>query len=304
MSARLDTAGTTAEPVRTASPRPFYWSLRREIWENRFIFIAPVAVAALVLAAYILGTLHLPQLLASNPRMMKSGAPPAGIPFSIAAVSVIFTGVIVGVFYCLGALYNERRDRSILFWKSLPVSDLVSVLSKASVPLVILPAVVFVTTLVLQLIMMAFGVLISLTHGQAIPAFWTGWPLVRMTVVLLYGLATLALWHAPIYAWLLMVSAWARRAPFLWAVLPPLGLCIAEKVAFGTTTLSAILIGRVAGSFDVAFSSLDGSQPFPIQWTQLAPMKFFSTPDVWAGFLVAAAFLAAAIRLRRYRGQL
>ena len=65
------------------------------------------------------------------------------MPYDIAAMMIMFTVFIVGIFYCLDALHGERRDRSILFWKSLPVSDLTTVLSKVFVPLVILPVLTF-----------------------------------------------------------------------------------------------------------------------------------------------------------------
>ena len=76
------------------------------------------------------------------------------MPYDIAAMMIIITAFIIGVFYCLDALHSERRDRSILFWKSLPVSDLTTVLSKASVPLAILPLIVLPIVVVMQFIMM------------------------------------------------------------------------------------------------------------------------------------------------------
>ena len=140
------------------------------------------------------------------------------MPYDIAAMMIIFTAFIVGVFYCLDALHGERRDRSILFWKSLPVSDLTTVVSKASIPLVVLPLVTFSIVVATQFTMLLISTAALLPSGLAV----TTWAncLFQISVILLYGLVTIVLWQAPIYGWLLLVSGWARRATFLWAVLP------------------------------------------------------------------------------------
>jgi len=286
-------------------PRPYIQSVRRELWENRFLFIAPLAVAALVLGAYLIGTLHLAQIMMMHTqnRDGTSVVPPAGLPYSIGEGSVISTGIITGIFYCLGALYNDRRDRSILFWKSLPVSDLTTVASKASIPLIILPAIIFVITLLMQLVMLVISGLYATTHASGVPNFWMQWPFFRMSVILFYCLVTLALWHAPIYGWLLMVSAWARRAPFLWAVLPPLALCIFEKIAFDSANLCSMVVNRLAGWYPAAFN-LFGQNGIPDEYSDLAPKQFLEQPSLWIGLAVTLVFLAAAVRLRRLRGPL
>jgi ABC-2 type transport system permease protein len=307
MSALLQTAAAPDEAA-TAIRRtwPFYWSVRRELWENRFLFIAPLSVAALVLISYIFGTVRLPGLLIAHGGINASGAsaPPQGLPYSIAAIAVMVTGIIVAIFYCLGALYNEKRDRSILFWKSLPVSDRVAVLSKAAIPLVVLPAIIFVIVIAMQLVMLVLTFAIVVLNNENIPAFWTHWPFFQMVVVVLYGLVTLALWHAPLYAWMLLVSAWAKRVPFLWAVLTPAGLCLVEKIALGTSFVSHALANRLAGAFPAAFTSVDAGQVMPVTLAQLAPLQFLGTPALWSGLAITVVFLAAAIRLRRYRGPL
>ena len=136
------------------------------------------------------------------------------------------TAFIVGIFYSLDALHGERRDRSILFWKSLPVSDLTTVLSKASIPLVVLPLLSFAITVVTQIDHAAAEQRRTAgKRSECRDAMDTG-VVVQMSLMLLYHLVTVhVLWHAPIYGWLLLVSGWARRAAFLWAVLPWLAIC-------------------------------------------------------------------------------
>jgi ABC-2 type transport system permease protein len=114
-----------------------YWSVRRELWENRSIYIAPLAVAGVTLFAFLIATLgHALSLraLALRRAVLEK-------PYTFTPLVLMATTFIVGVF-CLDALHGERRDRSILFWKSLPVSDHHRA-SKASIPLVVLPLLTF-----------------------------------------------------------------------------------------------------------------------------------------------------------------
>ena len=208
--------------------------------------------------------------------------------------------LIVGFFYCLGALYNERRDRSILFWKSLPVSNTTTVLSKTFVPLVVLPVTVFVVAIVTQLIMLGMGSAALSANGISPATLWIHWPMLRMALVLAYLLVVVVLWYAPICGWLLLVSSWAKSKAILWAVLPPLGLCIAEKIAFDTSYVSALVNYRLNGWMSEALyykKGMDVSDPLAM----LTPAHFFSSPGLWAGLVVAAALLAGATWLRRNR---
>jgi ABC-2 type transport system permease protein len=215
------------------------------------------------------------------------------------AMMILVTAFIVGVFYCLDALHGERRDRSILFWKSLPVSDLTTVLSKVSIPLVVLPLIAFAVIVATQVDMLLLSNVVLVTNGVTAT---TGeqLPLFRHSLILFYGLVTLALWHAPIYAWLLLVSGWARRATFLWAVLPLAGISALEKIAFNSSHFASMLKYRMVGHVERAFA-FDAKGRLD-SLTQLTPAKFLSTPGLWVGLLFAAAFLAAAVRLRRDRG--
>ena len=286
-------------PAAMVPTRPMYWSIRRELWENRSIYIAPLAVAAVFLLGVLISMVYLPERR-SAVLLLDQARQQAAIerPYDIAAALLIVTALIVGVFYCLDALHGERRDRTILFWKSLPVSDLTTVLAKASVPLVILPLITFAIIVVTALIMLLLGTAVLLMNGLS-AAPWP--PLPQMLLVLLYGLTAGALWHAPIYGWLLLVSGWARRATFLWAVLPPVAICIVEKIGFGTSHLFSLLGYRLAGGFAEAFTNRPQGGVLSDWLTQIDPGKFLSSPALWIGLVFAAAFVAAAVWLRRYR---
>src|SRR5713101_8364525 len=278
----------TAPAVITASRR-MYWSVRRELWEHRSIYIAPLAAAAVFLLAFLTGlTLS-----------AKHRHEPLDIPYEFAAALIMGPGFIVGIFYSLDALYGERRDRSILFWKSLPVSDLITVLSKFTIPLVILPLLSFAITIATQFIMLLLGSIMLLGSGVNIATLWTEASFVHVSLVLLYHIVTVhGLWYAPLYGWLLLVSAWAPRAPFLWAFLPPFVICGVEKIAFNTSHFLALLQYRLLGPGD---AMAPHSAP-PDFMATLIPTHFFSTPGLWTGLALAAVFLFAAVRLRRYQG--
>jgi ABC-2 type transport system permease protein len=280
-----------------------YWALRRELWENRSIYLAPLGVAGLFLVGFLISTIHLPEKMraaaALDPTQQHKLI---AQPYLMVAGLMMLTTIVVGVFYCLDALYGERRDHSILFWKSLPVSDLTTVLSKAITPVVILPLITFAITVVMQWIMLLVSTAVLLGSGLSASTLWTHASLFQTWLMLLYHLLTVhGLWYAPIYGWLLLVSAWARRAPFLWASLPLLAIGVVEKIAFNTSHFGTLLANRMLGGgggaeeFMTGYLSMDPLMHF-------TPGQFLISPGLWIGLALAAAFLAAAVRLRRYQG--
>jgi ABC-2 type transport system permease protein len=286
----------TAAPPR----RPFYWSVRRELWENRSLYVAPLITAAVYLFAFFLGVAH---SRLRGPSSLDPAARRAAMimPYSMAATLIMFTAFLVALFYCLDALYGERRDRSILFWKSLPVSDLTTVLAKACIPLAVLPVVTTVIVFATQLVMVFLHVFLLAATGSGPSALWSALPLFQMSLIQPYGLAVHALWHAPIYAWLLLVSAWAKRTPVLWAVLPVAGIGMFERIVFDTSYFGMLLAHRVMGAMKEAFTADAASGGLITQLTQLTPGRFLTSAGLWTGLIVAAGFLAAAARLRRSR---
>jgi ABC-2 type transport system permease protein len=278
-----------------------YWSVLRELWENKSIYIAPTIVAAVILFGALVSAGHLPQRR-RNAMLLDEVRRRAAIelPYNIVAIVLIVTAFIVGFFYCLDALYGERRDRSILFWKSLPVSDFTAVLSKAIIPLAILPAVIFVVAVITQFSMLLLSTAVLLPSGLA-GTSWANFNLLRESVVLFYGLIVIALWHAPIYGWALLVSGIARRATFLWAVLPPLAIAIFEKITFNTSYFASMLKNRLLDGGDTAFD-FQMHRSISVDLSQLTPGRFLMTPGLWIGLIVAAGLIIAAVRLRRYRG--
>jgi ABC-2 type transport system permease protein len=206
----------------------------------------------------------------------------------------------VGVFYCLDALQGERRDRSILFWKSLPVSDRTTVLAKASIPFIVLPLVVFAFTAAAFLIMMLVGTAVVAAAGASVGMLWSHAEPFQSGLSVLYALVVLALWHAPIYGWLLLVSGWARRTALLWAVLPFVAITGVERILFGTTRFAYFLKDLLLGWVSRAFA-FGGDDAMGDMLGALTPATFLSTPSLWIGLAFTAACLAVAVRLRHRR---
>jgi ABC-2 type transport system permease protein len=282
-----------------AAARAMYWSIRREIWENRSIYIAPLAAAAVFLFGFVINMLSMRRHLGASPLDLAQQHDFLTTRYELSASLIMGTALIVGVFYSLDTLYGERRDRSILFWKSLPVSDVTAVLSKLAIPVVVLPLLSFAISLATQFIMLVLSSVILLGSGVNISALWTEISFFHVSLVLLYHLLTVhGLWYAPIFGWLLMVSAWAPRAPFIWAFLPPFVICAVEKVAFNTTHFLMLLQERLVGPGD-AMAPHSAPKDFT---ATLIPHHFFGAPGLWTGLALAAVFLFAAVRLRRYRG--
>jgi ABC-2 type transport system permease protein len=179
----------------------------------------------------------------------------------------------------------------------MPVSDWTAVLSKMAVPMVILPVVTFVLALATQLIMLLAASAFLSMKGQSAAALWT-LPWLRMTSGMLYHLITVhSLYYAPIFGWLLLVSAWAKRTPFLWAFLPLAAIGVIEKIAFNTTHFAAMLGSRISGGMDA--NPAKGSVMMML-WPS-HPLEFLTRPGLWIGLAIAAICIAGAVRLRRYR---
>ena len=266
----------------------FYLSVQRELWESRSIYIAPVAVAGLFVFGIVVNAVRLPQRL----RIEE--------PYHLAALSLMAISFLVAVFYCLDALYGERRDRSILFWKSLPVSDSTTVLSKMSIPVVVVPLVTFAITVATHIAMLLLGSAILLARGTSGAPLWNQLPLTHIwRILFIHLMAGHGLWYAPIYAWFLLVSAWAPRAPLLWAVLPPFAVGALEKIAFNTSHFAAIVQHRFVSGPSISGAAMGMSME---SMTQFRLGELLTSPSLWIGFAVATAFLAAAVKLRRHRG--
>lgn len=293
--------------------------IRRELWEHRSIILVPVIVAGLMLLVELYGIVTASQHVhlirgeiniemdEMHAHGLTRGAALTYLTMGSLAAPFLISMFIVTFLYLLDCLYAERKDRSVLFWKSLPVSDVSVVGSKLLTAAGVIPLItfaVFIPTFIVLTLLAGLG--FSMIGADGANLIWQPRAFISGAVTLLYGLAVQSLWYLPIYGWLLLVSAWARRAVLLWATLPPLALILVEDRIFGTNGFARLLGDRVVGVFHEAFTSPDGmhielgSKAFNA--TSLAmPTSFLTSVGLWGGLVVAAAFIAGAVWLRRYR---
>jgi len=284
------------------------WLIRREFWENRAIWMIPAVFGALLILAALFGQVSIPKL--TSPLEMHEAA---GAFQVIVGVMFFVVMSVYSTWYLLDCLYADRKDRSILFWKSLPISDAKTVLSKLLVGMVLVPLVYFAAadaTALIAAFILSIRARASIGSALWQPDVW--W---QIQVLWVYSIVTTALWYLPIAGWLMLVSAWAKRAVMLWAVLPPLVLYILERVFFGTHIIGNVFARRMAGWPWAAFnganhvwtegSGVVDNNGVPVTvWHLINPSGFFTSAETWIGAAVGIALIVAAIQLRIRRTEI
>jgi ABC-2 type transport system permease protein len=274
--------------------RPFLTLVRRELWEHGSLFWAPLAMALMIIVVSLVSGMVKGSVdidLGEDrplPELFGDAEKQRGI-FSLVMAGLVLPQLLVAFvvvfFYLLDCLFTERRDRSILFWKSLPVSDAKTVLSKLFVALVAVPLWSWVLSLVVGLVV--FGVLAAQVSGTPAAGLgtWHGGTWLTVQAAMLGKMAIAALWYLPVAGWLLLGSVLAKRAPFLWATLPFLVLSLAERIALGSNEVGALVAQRLFG--------------FREEVSLIGEFPLLASPGLWIGVAVGAALVYAAIRVRQ-----
>jgi len=293
--------------------------MRREVWENRSLWIAPLVISGIILVAALLGGIHasdgnfafgtqpsdddLQHLLASSADKHEAIY---GMTIATFTAMQLFTLAIVVFFYLLDSLLGERKDRSILFWKSLPISDAEVVASKVLTAVVAAPLYVLLVSALTQVL---FALVWSLrfggtTLGQILMP-WDASVWLQVQVGFLVLVPAVVVWYLPLVGYLLLVSVWARRNAFLWAVLPPVAILMAEGLLLHSNSFAEFLGRRFGGVFKV----MDFSEPRSLIVDDVLGMfvrhvgNVFMHPETWLGVLAAAGLFIAVVRIRRYRDE-
>ena len=308
--------------------------VRREFWEHKSLWIAPLVWAGLITVFFTWGVIQGPdndvkvimdaqsmdqtglneqdrrqlQNSIDLPREQKETIFAISFLAIFGLISVFMT--IVVFFYLIDCLYTERKDRSILFWKSLPLSDTEVVLSKFVVAMVVVPIGVILLTALLQFLLyiIAWARVHGTVIGEVMPDWsFTAW--LRSQAVALGVTLAGVLWYAPIAAYLLLLSTWAKNKVFLWAVLPPIGLSVLEKVFQGSSHVAEFIARRFGGYIEElrldsnAFQSgtRDHMPVVSGVYKAIHLSNVFKSTEMWLGVVAAAALIFAAVRIRRYR---
>ena len=298
---------TAASAAQKSLAETLITLVRRELWEHRALWLAPLAVVGLLLLCAAIGRVHLEVDDAGPVHSEAQRVAVFTIIQWVLAMPLYLVVTFVTSYYLLDCLYAERKDRSILFWKSLPVSDELTVSAKLLVALVVMPLAVFALALAASLL---FSVVLGgrVLIGSLPPVFtWSSYEWARTELVILLVTLLAVLWYAPLAGYLLLVSAWARRAPILWATLPLVLGPVLEWVPFGTRHLADFINYRINGIWwllGVHNTHIITKHEVQSVGTALAVLDFrgaLTSIDLWLGLAAAVALVYAAIRIRRYR---
>jgi ABC-2 type transport system permease protein len=303
--------------------------LKREFWEHKGMFLwTPLCVAAAIIFVFILPFLKGNALFGARilGRVAKFKEDIPRVSELLANMYLLFSGpllVVMGIiifFYCLGALFDDRRDRSILFWKSLPVSDFQTVLSKLITASLIVPVIFIMCAIAMSFVMlMIVGIGLSSQGVYVFQDLFLNGKLYLAPLQLLGTLPVYILWALPSIGWLMLVSSWAHSRVFLWAVGIPLLLVFLVgmlDLLLGQNSdmkwFSDLIVGRALGGV------------FPGVWIEFAhiPLTSFTRPagagvdfgkvlsvswqtllslQLWLGVVAAAGMFYMTVRLRRWR---
>ena len=321
--------------------KSFWMLVRREFWEHRMLWITPLAIAGLILVTTVGFGRHMHLEVGSISLEGQSSALQAagadeGIAMAAVALSTPFyiAASFLAVIYLLDCLYADRRDRSVLFWRSLPIADHTLVLSKLTVGLVLIPlGAVLAAAGTTLLVAAVLAIMHGIGLGGMAPALWSAASWLRAQEIMLFAAAASILWYAPYAGYLLMISALARRSVYALAFIPPVLLAIMEKVLLGTNYVGHVVqrgfgemlglafkvegqINRTLGSWRPGMPGGPADLPGPggpgpglgghgpgghshLQELVLRPDLLLSNTHLLIGLAVAALFVYAAIWLRR-----
>lgn len=292
-----------------ARPAPGLWQgkyallLRREFWEHRALWLAPVVVALLMVVAPLFGNFRAPGggvFQTSAPDLPPQLWQQFGAVLLFGQASVLgIIACIVSVVYLLDCLFAERKDRSILFWKSLPVSDAQTVCTKLAVALLAVPLLTLLLSL-LSYVLLAGLLYLRYEHLRPAMEFAFNGHTLALVPRLVGQWAFALLWYAPAATYLMLASVLAKRAPLVYAALPPAVLILLEGLAFDTRHVASFLGQWLVRPWRRA-SQPGGSGENLVQIMTPDWSPLLREPDIWLGLAAAALMVYIIIRLRRYR---
>ncbi len=295
--------------------------LQRELWEHRGIYVAPIVIAILMTLGALTGQVSVNGIQhvdvgivgASNLPENARAAMISGIMIGL-STTFVFAMWILTIFYALDSLYAERKDRSILFWRSIPVTDSETVISKLLTAALVIPLVSFALVLITHLAVFLIGsVWVGVRGGNPWHLIWASAPFFDNWTATLIFMFALPLWLSPFIGWFLFVSAFTKRSPFLTAFLPLAVLPLLEKMIFDTAVFAeAFFVRSVKMPLFIDLQTMErlfeeGEHFAMVADAELSLLGlmdiggFLLSPGLWIGIVVCALFTAAAIYVRRYR---
>ncbi len=296
--------------------------MKREFWEHRSIWVTPVAIASVVTLGTLTALAFAGEFAKELDVAIFGAQNIAGDTERRAVLTGLFLGSswlflfglgVLTIFYTLDSLYAERKDKSILFWRSLPVTDAETVISKLLTAVVLIPAVATAGIIATHLVnLIVTSVWVSMKGGDAGMLIWGSVPLFDNWMAILIAIYGMAIWMSPFLGWFLFVSAYTKRAPLLMAFLPLILIPMIEGIFSRTAHFAEAVWGR--GAKIPLFADLDLDRFFDEGHPRVSEemvsllnhidlVKFFTSVDTWLGIIVCGLLTTAAIYVRRYRDE-
>jgi ABC-2 type transport system permease protein len=303
----------------------FKWLIKREMWETRSAWVGPAMTAAVLMLIALAGLFYSidgsfsAEIVAQIGKSSKLGlntAAFAGLGLIAGAFFIVLQ--ITQYSYLVDCLYSERKDRSILFWKSLPISDAATVLAKLVFALLVMPAIAAVAVVATQVVVyLAASIKLGAASGM-LGLLWSPTIWMQAFVYAVYVYLKVVLWALPLMAWILLVSAFAPRSPMGVAILIPAVLALIENLLIGSHVVGTAVLSRLSPPSMMKVNPEHGIGITPegmeiqaqdaLQWwahpleaLRTDAIQLLSNPGLWIGLLVAAGFVVAAIEVRRRR---
>jgi ABC-2 type transport system permease protein len=303
----------------------FKWLIKRELWETRSAWVGPAITAAVLMLIASAGLFYsidgsfsaeiVAQIRESSDVSLKAAAF-AGLGLIAGTFFIVLQ--ITQYSYLVDCLYSERKDRSILFWKSLPISDAATVLAKFGFALLVMPAIAAVAMVATQVVVfLAATVKLGAASGM-LGLLWSPTIWLQAFAYVIYLYFKVVLWALPLMAWILLVSAFAPRSPMGVAILIPAVLALIENLLIGSHFIGTAVMSRLSppsmlktgpdNSIGITTDGMQFQTQDALQWLShpLAALRvdaslLVSSPSFWIGLLVAAGFVMSAIAVRRRR---
>lgn len=311
------------------------WLVKREYWEHKGgFFWAPLIASAIYILMSLVGVaigqqaetegfdFNLSHIVAevSDPTKANEVSQAVQFVFQTIGLMPMVVTIFVVFFYCIGTLYDERKDKSILFWKSLPTSDRDSIFAKLISAIVLAPLIGTIIAIATSFVLFAIISLIVMFKGHSPAPLWNVAGIASGCANLILNIAITGLWALPTIGWLMLCSSWANRVPFLWATIAPIlagimvsitgimGIFNLDSGWFWSNIVGRALLGLIPGmemiyryNNDAVSLEIHTPNDFFDLFTTANTANGFANPQLWIGAIVGILMVMIAIRMRRYR---
>ena len=301
--------------------------IKRELWEHRSIFVTPIVIASVVTLGTLTALVFVGEFKEELTLAIFGAQNVAGDTERKAVLTGLFLGSswlfmlglgVLTIFYALDSLYAERKDKSILFWRSLPVTDAETVISKLLTALFVIPSIAMIGIIATHLInLIVTSLWVSSKGGDAGMLIWGSASFLDNWLAMIVVLYAVAIWMSPFVGWFLFVSAWTKRSPLLMAFLPLVLIPMIEGIFLRSAHFAEAVWGRAAQlpifagidmeRFFDEDNPMHGAANMPQEMvsllTHLDLGRFVSSVDTWIGIVVCGLLTTAAIYVRRYRDE-